>query len=348
MKEEKRKHILVFGYFGYVNNQLDGQTIKTRAVFDLLRRNCPEGKVTFADTQRFRRSPAAVSRFFADLCRCDSLVWLPAHNNLKYLFPLVWGASKLFRFDIIYPVVGGWLSQFIKPLKFHRKRLGKIKAILAENQLAKKELETAWGYKNISVFPNFREDAPAPVFRKPDGTLKLVFMARINRLKGLEEIVELCRAIAAKGLGSNITIDFYGPIHKPDREYFTNEVVAPFDFVEYHGELQPEHIQATLQNYDLLLLPTRYYTEGFPGSVLDAYRAGIPVLVSEWKHAHEFVDDGTEGFIVDFENPAPPMIEKVLELAADPGSLEPMKRAAYARSSRYSASAAWDILSKYL
>lgn len=38
-----------------------------------------------------------------------------------------------------------------------------------------------------------------------------------------------------------------------------------------------------------MLLPTHYYTEGLPGSVLDAYMSGIPIIVSRWKHASEFV-----------------------------------------------------------
>lgn len=37
-----QKNILIIGYFGYVTNQLDGQTIKTRNVFDLIKRNVGE------------------------------------------------------------------------------------------------------------------------------------------------------------------------------------------------------------------------------------------------------------------------------------------------------------------
>lgn len=55
--------------------------------------------------------------------------------------------------------------------------------------------------------------------------------------------------------------------------------------------------------YDLLLLPIRYYTEGVPGTLLDAYAARVPVVVTNWKHAKEVVIDGTSGIIIDFDNP---------------------------------------------
>ena len=64
-------------------------------------------------------------------------------------------------------------------------------------------------------------------------------------------------------------------------------------------------------------MPTHYYTEGLPGSVVDAYISGIPVIVTEWKHSHEFVDDGYSGYIIHFENGDQQLIEKVMLLESD-------------------------------
>lgn len=98
-----------------------------------------------------------------------------------------------------------------------------------------------------------------------------------------------------------------------------------YDFVEYCGHLQPELIHETLSQYDVMLLPTHFYTEGLPGSVVDAYIAGIPVIVTEWKHSHEFVDDGKSGYIVPFEDGIQQMIDKVLLLEKDRELLRQMK-----------------------
>jgi len=150
----KRESILVFGYFGYITNQLDGQTVKTRAIYDLMRTKGTT-EVSFADSQEFRHSFKSIIRFLKDLVLCDTLLWLPAQNNLKYLFPAIWIMSKIFRFDIIYIVVGGWLSVFLENLPFHRNKLKGIKAILLENRLSVKELQSKYGFNNldVTVFP---------------------------------------------------------------------------------------------------------------------------------------------------------------------------------------------------
>ena len=164
----KQKQILVFGYFGYVTNQLDGQTIKTRAIYNLLKERS-EAKSSFADTQEFRSNKTSILRFIRDLLRCNTLVWLPAQNNLRFLFPLLWFASRIFRFEIIYVVVGGWLSSILDSLPYHKKRLNKIKAILVENDTSVKELRERYGYNNLDVIPNFREIVPKSKKEKGEG-----------------------------------------------------------------------------------------------------------------------------------------------------------------------------------
>lgn len=346
MKQSKN-NVLVFGYFGYVNNQLDGQTVKTRAIYNLVKDKA-DVEVSFADTQEFRHNPKSIFRFFRDLIRCTTLLWLPAHNNLRYLFPFIWYASKLFKVDIIYVVVGGWLSTILETLPFHRKRLKRLKAILVENKTTVKELEEAYGFGNLDVIPNFRKETPTPRKKNEDGALRLVFMARVNRMKGLDVIGDLCNYIEHNGYTEKISIDFYGPINNEDGTFFRDEILNRYPFVNYGGIIQPAHINMTLVNYDAMLLPTRYFTEGFPGSVLDAYQAGIPVIATRWKHATEFINDGCSGIIIDFDNPREELIAAVIGLYQNPQLLSEMKENAYFESLKYTPEEGWKILKQYL
>ena len=138
-------------------------------------------------------------------------------------------------------------------------------------------------------------------------------MARVNKMKGLDWIFNLAEYITSHRLEDKITLSFYGPIHEDDRSYFETEL-SKYSFAEYKGVLQPSEIHQTLNDYDVMLLPTHYYTEGLPGSIIDAYISGIPVIVTEWKHSREFVDDGKCGYIVPFENGENALIERVLKL----------------------------------
>ncbi len=336
----KNKKILVLGYFGYRTNQLDGQTVKTRAIYELLRKRY-NGEVAFADTQEFRQSFKSITLFLRNLAKCENLIWLPAHNNLKYLFPIIWIYSKIFKTEIIYIVIGGWLSKFLRNLPFHRRNLKKIKTILVENEATIKELYEQHNYQNLEVIPNFREGLPSLKIRELDGKLKIVFMARINKQKGLDTIKELSRV-----LPENTSIDFYGPIFNEDSVYFNTMLNCKS--LKYCGCLQPNEIVDVLRTYDCLILPTHYYTEGFPGSILDAYRSGIPVIVTNWKHANEFVTNGVSGFIADFTNPLPDIVSAVNKLLNDPLLLNMMKKNAYNEATKYTEDVAWETLSKYL
>lgn len=338
------KHVLVFGYFGYITNQLDGQTVKTRAIYDLLKSKIGAENVVYADSQAFRKSPVSIFGFFKDLIRCDSLIWLPAHNNLKFLFPFVWIGSKIFHYDIVYIVIGGWLSSILEKLPFHRNKLKKIKTILLETKLAEKELKSKFNFSNLDIIPNFRKKSPQPSIKTNSRKLKLVFMARVNKMKGLDTISR----IAEKFNKGEVIIDFYGPINNDDRTFFESELCDKYNFINYCGLLQPEDIYSTLINYDVLLFPTHYFTEGFPGSIMDAYRSGIPVIATAWKHANEFVIDGVTGYITDFENPTDEFLNAIYKLANNRELLNKMKEAAYQESLKYTSEKAWHVLEKYL
>lgn len=342
MSERKNK-ILIFGYFGFVTNQLDGQTVKTRAIYELLKDNSKE-EVIFADSQEFRHSFKSIVRFLRNIVRCNKLIWIPAQNNLKYLFPAIWALSKICRYDIIYIVVGGWLSMFLENLPFHRNKLKGIKAILLENKLSVQELRSKYSFDNLNVIPNFRKIATKPQITVHRDTLRLVFMARVNKMKGLDVIAK----VADKLNGRDITIDIYGPVFANDEQYFRTELVDRFSSVKYCGVLQPDKIYETLIQYDAMLFPTHYYTEGFPGSIMDAYRSGVPVIATEWKHAHEFIVESVSGYIVDFDAPVDEIVDAINTLDADRDLLCRMKEAAYRESLKYSPDAAWQILEKYL
>lgn len=331
---------LVLGYFGFNTNQLDGQTVKTR---DLYRLVCEQYEdVSYYDTEDFKYNKLSIFKMFWNVISCRTLIYLPAHNNLKVIFPIVFLLSKLFRVRIHYFVVGGWLREFIKNLPIHRFMLKHISGIHTETNRMKNELQDCYQFKNVDVFPNFRFFDFEPD-RILGDKLRLVFMARVNKLKGLDWIFNLAQYIEENNLEDEVSITFYGPILEDDRAYFESEI-EKYKFTNYKGVLQPNEIHQTLNDYDLMLLPTHYFTEGLPGSIVDAYISGIPVIVSEWKHSHEYVEDGLSGFIIPFENGEDALIKKVLLLNNDRNLLRQMQDNALAKRNEF----APPILAKYI
>lgn len=346
------KSICVIGAFGYDTNKLDGQTVKTRNVFKLLQKNY-SGKLYGMDTMHIRRNPFSVFKLLWYLIRCKTLIIIPCLNNLTYIFPITYYLSKVLCYDIIHICIGGWQVEYFsgnerfKPHPQQLKQSKRIKAFLPEMIKVDNDLKTQLGFENTEMFPNFRfmsEDAQR--IETTSNTLRLVFLARVDKKKGYETIFSFAEEVENNHY--DIIIDFYGPINEEDKEDFLSLVEQHKGVVSYKGVLQQDEVTAHLTNYDVMLLPTTIYTEGFPGSILDAYIAGIPVIATEWKHSHEFIDDKFTGFIVSFGECQGEFNGKILTLYNDRVLLSQMKKNAFEKRLNYSDRFAWSVLSKYV
>ena len=327
-----KKRILVLGYFGYQNNQLDGQTIKTRNVYALIKQIYGE-EVFYFDTQILSKRNN-VWKMLSALLHCEKLVYLPASRNLKWIFPFLFLLSNIIRFDIIYVVIGGWIGTFLKSNPLHCFMLRHIWAILSETALMRKLLMEQFHFNNVALLSNFRISDYTPVL-STHNKFKLVFMARVNRLKGLDYIFNLAKYLTQQSVQPHITIDFYGPIYFEDREYFLTEV-GKYPFISYKGELNPSEINKVLNQYDLMLFPTQYYTEGLPGTIIDAFMSGIPVIATEWLHAHEFIINGMTGYIIPFKGGQELFNQRIMYLYENMNVLMQMKKSAVETGKRFS------------
>lgn len=116
---------------------------------------------------------------------------------------------------------------------------------------------------------------------------KLVFISRVEKEKGVIELAEV-----VKSLGRPYSLDIYGPVSGVDIE----TLVSPN--VKYKGVLNPDHITEVLSQYDILCLPTYWKGEGYPGIIIEAFSAGIPVLSSEIGGIPELIQSGKNGFLI--------------------------------------------------
>lgn len=341
-----KQEICVLGAFGFRFPSYDGQTIKTQNLLTLLQ---DKGvNVGYFDTQDFKVNKLSVLRMGWKVMTCKMLYYLPAQNNLTYLFPIIYWLSRVFHTRIHYFVVGGWLVELLADKPRHRRKLSKITGIHCETQFMKSTLEKEYGFNNVDVFPNFRINDFHPKAHHEENKLRLVFMARIIKMKGLDLMFELENKIIERGLQEQISIDFYGPQQNDDGdvEYF-NINLAKYPYMNYYGPLVPEDIYTTLEKYDVMLLPTHFYTEGLPGSILDAYISGIPVIVTKWKHATEFVDDGKSGIIIPFEDDGSALFAAVIRLFEDTALLNQMKGFAQEKWHEFSSEKAWELIQNY-
>ena len=50
------------------------------------------------------------------------------------------------------------------------------------------------------------------------------------------------------------------------------------------------------------MFPTLFYTEGIPGTIIDAYAAGLPVISSRWESYDDVIEDNITGIGYEFGN----------------------------------------------
>jgi glycosyltransferase involved in cell wall biosynthesis len=141
---------------------------------------------------------------------------------------------------------------------------------------------------NFKTFPNLLLQSG----KKLNYSFSFVFVGRISKGKGISEIIDAVKIL--NKTNEEFKVDFYGPVEEE------------FDFdsnrTNYGGflDFQNDPIQAytKLASYDCMLFPTYWKGEGFPGVIIDAFIAGLPVIATDWNMNTEIIEEGINGFII--------------------------------------------------
>ena len=143
---------------------------------------------------------------------------------------------------------------------------------------------------HTSWFPNVRNRVLEPKIPR-SFERRFVFISHVIQEKGVREIIEV-----ANQLDDSYTVDIYGPLIFQDFEKkdFDNTLV------NYKGALSSDRVLSTLNQYDVVLLPS--YKEGYPGIVIEAYSLGMPVITTNLDSISEIVDDYKTGILVTPKN----------------------------------------------
>lgn len=140
---------------------------------------------------------------------------------------------------------------------------------------------------------------PAARRRKEPGTLRVVFLSRIDAKKNLDGAIALL-----EGVRGRVTLDIYGPVDDPRYWAQCRAGLARLPAnvsARYHGPVPHERVADVFRTHDLFLFPT--WGESYGHVVLEALAQGCPVLVSDRTHWRGLARH-TAGWDVDPEDPA--------------------------------------------
>ena len=290
------KRVCIIGCFADTLNLLNGQTVKTKIVYKEIKNTFGCDEVMKIDTyggiKTLVKTPMNVLNA---LIHSQNVIILPAENGLRIIAPLLVIFNKVFKRNIYYDVIGGWLPEFLKKRKKLTKALMSFDGIYVETNTMRKALE-AQGFINVYVMPNFKDlnilKESELVYHHTEPYLLCTF-SRVMKEKGIEDAVYAVKTVNEHFDRMVYALDIYGQVDSAQTEWF-NELKSTFpSYIKYGGLVPFDKSVEVLKNYFALLFPTYYEGEGFAGTLLDAMAAGVPIIASDWRYNPEIVNEKT-------------------------------------------------------
>lgn len=202
----------------------------------------------------------------------------------------------------------GWSLEFEKKVDdkyigFFLKTFGKARKIFVLSQDFKNKI-IEWGYQgdvvvettnvDSSLITDFSIENKIADLQTTD-KIKILFLARLLREKGIFETVEAFRNLSKKYVNLELTIAGDG---KDFAEL--EEVVKDDANIKVVGHVEGQGKIDLFKENDIYCLPS--YSEGLPISILEAMAFGMPIITCRVGGLKDFFKDGRMGYFVEPKN----------------------------------------------
>ncbi len=180
-------------------------------------------------------------------------------------------------------------------------------------------------------FPNTRPVSRYTRSGPAGAVLRLVYLGAVTREKGVDLLLEAVRDLPA----DRVALTVYGQPGNVTLE----ELRALEPSVHYGGVLTPEQVCDALARHDVLVMPSKWSTEGYPGVIIEAYAAGLAVATVDLPSIREIASDGETALM--FEAGSREALTRTLRrLTDDRELLKRLKSSAAEKAREYDSSVA--------
>ncbi len=308
-------NICVIGHFGGKEKCTDGQTIKTREISNYLVDNGFD--VDIVDTYVIKKNPL---RFFVNVRngvrQNDAVIVLLSSRGYSILTPYLIRLCRRYNKRIFDFVIGGTRYKLFDNNKRLMKKAACYTKIYVETDRIRCEYEKR-GLSNVEVLPNFKRIkrflAKKDYIKK--GELRCCVFSRIIREKGIEEAMGGIKLANMAKDGISYYLDIYGKIDEKYRGKFDN-LIRKSNNVFYKGIVEQSKSSEVLKDYDVLIFPSYWHGEGFPGTLIDAIFASLPIVATDWNDNPSILGNEKNGLIVKIKSPEE-IADAIMRLAHD-------------------------------
>lgn len=334
------RKLQTIGVIGRVTRELvDGQTVKTRILVEELKKAYPDCRIQMAETGNYKANPL---RLLVQLVKCvresDVIFVLLSRNGVRVIFPILDALNRIYKKPIVHDCIGGTQDRFLAENPKMKRYYNRFRVNFVETEGLKRRME-AQGLTNVEVLPNFKPlkpMSPRELTRKAGEPYRFCTFSRVIRDKGITAAAEAVMDINRDRGRMAASLDIYGPFEGDYGTELDGLIRASGGAVTYKGVADYRQSVAILKDYDMLLFPTYFRGEGFPGTLIDAFSAGLPVIASDWNCNGEIIRDGVTGWIYSLEQPML-LRQRMEEAMADPEAVYEMRLRCLEEAKRYSA-----------
>lgn len=328
----------IVGHFGGNEKYTDGQTVKVQSLYEGLTYHCPSLSIDKVDTYLLKKNPIKLILSFLKCLLLDRIVvFLPAARGRKYFFRLFYIIGKISRKKIYHDCIAGSLDMEILDNPKWKKYLNSYEVNWMESPEQVEKLK-GLGIYNADYLPNFKHIEPLTYetinslkYSKP---YRFCTFSRVEPQKGIEDALIVLKELNEKEKGVAI-IDVYGPVQSGSEGWFEDIKNKYNNILFYRGVADPHDSVKVLKDYFALLFPTQHYTEGMPGTIIDAMFAGLPVIARRWAWCDNMIHTGYNGISYDFDHPEK-LKEIISNIINNPDIILSMKANCLEESSKYS------------
>ena len=149
--------------------------------------------------------------------------------------------------------------------------------------------------------------------------LRLIFIGRIDPLKGLHLLLEVIRDLPEE----KVSLDIFGSV--TDSNYYNDwkQNTSKNKNICWKGLLSQKDIVSTIQQYHALVLPSTF-SEMSPLVIQEAFAAGVPVIGSDVAGISEQIKHLHNGLLFNF-NSVPSLKNTILSLIENPSLINDLK-----------------------
>ena len=327
------KRIGIIGHFGGGERHLDGQTVKTKTLHDELVKAGVADMVLVDTWLNNVNRPKLLADSLKCIVRCKKIILIVSRGGLKVFLPMLYWAKRVLGRKVYLDVIGGNTAELLEKNPVWLRYMAAFDSVWVESRGLEYELRRL-GLYNIEVIPNFKNlDIVDPGESEKGPGFRFCTFSRVMREKGIADAAQAVARARSKLGREDLFLDIWGPVE----DSFAQELgvlLKEMPFVSYMGCVDYEDSVSVVRRENVLLFPTRWEGEGFPGTVVDAFAAGVPVVASDWNANAEIIGHMKTGLIYPNEG-FPDLEAAVVWCILNSGEIERMGSACVREAKKY-------------